>query len=278
MKDANDNLFVAEGSACESASDGFCQNQFVDIHCHCLPGLDDGPATKGEAVALCRALAGDGINTVIATPHQLGRYSQCNQASIIRDSVDGLNEELRKNNIAITVLPGGDVRIDERICELLRDDKILTLADGGKYILLELPHGIFFDIEPLLEQLDSQGLAAIISHPERHHILAQNPTILSKWLNHSAHLQITAASLLGDFGATAKKTAWHLLSAGMVDFVATDAHDLQRRKPCLKAAFERINNNFDSAVANLVCIENPLRILQGRDIKTISTITTNAYE
>jgi len=190
--------------------------QFVDIHCHCLAAVDDGPSTITDSLALCRALVEDGITIAIATPHQLGRFSDCNEASLIREVVSTFNEELRRNNIALSLLPGADVRVDERICQLLKADEILTLADGGKYILLELPHQIFIDITPLLNELSSLGIHAIISHPERHPILVKHPNVLIDWLACPAHLQVTAGSLLGEFGLTAQKAAWHFLNSGWV--------------------------------------------------------------
>lgn len=247
---------------------------FVDIHCHCLPGVDDGPVTKAEALVLCQALVADCITTVIATPHQLGRFSGCNKAAQIRERVCVLNEELKSNDIALTVMPGADVRVDERICQLLEADKILTLADGGKYILLELPHDVFIDIEPLLVELASLDVQAIISHPERHPILIKQSGILLKWLEYSAHLQVTSGSLLGWFGQTAQRAAWYFLSSGWVSFVATDSHDLETRRPCMKAAFERISIELGQTIASLVCIENPLRVLKGQDIKSGYTMTT----
>lgn len=252
--------------------------QYVDIHCHCLAAVDDGPATLADALVLCRKLADDCIATAIATPHQLGRFSDCNEAAQIREAVTTLNEELKNNNIALTVAPGGDVRVDERICQLLEADKILTLADGGKYILLELPHEIFIDIEPLLVGLSSLGIQAIISHPERHPFLARQPKILRKWLEHSSHLQLTAASLLGDFGPTAEKAAWDFLSSGWASLVATDSHDSSRRRPRMKAAFEHISNKMGQTTACLVCIENPLRVLTGRDIAFGCTPITRKYD
>ena len=148
-------------------------SRYVDIHCHCVPGIDDGPETMLNGLALCRALVKDGIDTVIATPHQLGRYNGFNDAQKIRDSVRELNERLERNDIALKVFPGGDVRVDERICRLIEEDKVLTLADGGKYILLELPGEVFIDIEPLILGLLSLGIRTIISHPERHVILSK---------------------------------------------------------------------------------------------------------
>ena len=278
----NHNLNGAERTAPENFPN-HDQYHYIDIHCHCLPAVDDGPATVTEALALCRALVDDCVTTAIATPHQLGRFSGCNDAEYIREKVSAFNEELKKNDVALTVVPGADVRVDERICQLIEDDKILTLADGGKYILLELAPQVFIDIEPLLIELGSLGVQAIISHPERHPILAaqSNMSLYSrtqssafgaplKWLEHSVHLQITAASLLGRFGPMSQRAAWQFLSAGWASLVATDAHDLHTRGPCMKAAFERISAELGQAVARLVCIENPLRVLKGQDIEVVS--------
>lgn len=263
MDSASDNLMQTEMTSANSSG----QRQYVDIHCHCLAAIDDGPATRDEALALCRGLVDDGVNVVVATPHQLGRFSDCNEASLIREAVVALNEELRCDDIPLTVMPGGDVRVDERICQLLEADKILTLADGGRHILLELPHEVFIDIEPLIGELASMGVQAIVSHPERHRALARNPRVLLKWLARGACLQVTGASLLGEFGSTAHKAAWHFLEAGWVAFVATDAHDLTGRRPCMNTAFNQISSRLGEAVARQVCVENPLRVLEGRDIE-----------
>jgi len=251
-----------------SGTEQFNGRCFVDIHNHCLPGVDDGPETLSQSLALCRQLVDDGVTTVIATPHQLGRYSECNDAEQIRGAVAEFNEKLKDNGIVLTVVPGADVRIDERICELLEADKILTLADGHRYLLLELPHEIFIDIEPLLVELSSSGVQVVVSHPERHHILAQRPELLQRWSGRSACFQVTAGSLLGDFGRMAQKAAWYFLRTGLSLLVATDSHNLENRRPCLRDAFERISVKLGARVARLVCIENPLRVLKGQDITT----------
>jgi len=253
--------------------DTFAREQYTDIHCHCLPAIDDGPATMSEALAICRALLDEGITTVIATPHQLGRFSECNEAPQIREAVSVINEELKRNDIAINIVPGADVRVDERICQLLEEDKVLTLADGGKYILLELPHEVLIDIGPLIADLASMGIRVILSHPERHHGITKEPDILLKWLECSAHLQVTAGSLLGAFGTSVQRFAWQLLSSGWVSVVATDCHDLDGRRPCMKAAFESISDELGETLARLVCIENPLRVLNGRDMAVYSAST-----
>jgi protein-tyrosine phosphatase len=171
------------------------QKPFTDIHCHCLPGLDDGPRTMDEALALCQRLVSEGIATVIATPHQLGRFDGRNDAARVRDATSMLNAQLQRAGIRLTVLPGGDVRVDERICRLLEEDRILTIADDRKYILLELPHQIFIDVEPLLAELEALNVKAIISHPERHNALLQQPKVILRWLKIGAYFQSCVAFL-----------------------------------------------------------------------------------
>jgi len=250
---------------------------YVDIHCHCLPGLDDGPATQVEALALCRALVTDGTSHVIATPHQLGRFTGCNEAAQIREVVLSLNEQLERHEIALRVAAGADVRVDERLCAMLDADSVLTLADGGRYILLELPHEVLIDIEPLLVELAGRGVEGVLSHPERHPVLAREPATLHRWLECSAHLQVTAGSLLGQFGPLAEKAAWQLLSWGGASLVATDTHDLDRRRPCMKAAFERIRLRLGEKIARLVCIENPSRVLEGRSVERMDFVAAGRH-
>src|SRR5436190_3208674 len=114
----------------------FAIGQSVDLHCHCLPCVDDGPATMVESLQLCRALVQDGITTAIATPHQLGRYAGRNGAAAVRAAVAALNRSLMVEAVPLRVFAGADVRVDERLARLLDDDQCLSLA-GGAYVLLE---------------------------------------------------------------------------------------------------------------------------------------------
>jgi len=243
---------------------------FVDIHCHCLPGLDDGPRTMAESLELCRMLVCEGVTTAVATPHQLGRFDVGSEAGHVRQAVHDLTASLKRNRIPLEIVPGAEVRVDERIDRLLEADKILTLADGGKCLLLELPHEVFIDVGPLLVELSSMGIESIIAHAER--IIAMNawPPALLQWLNHSTHLQINASSLLGDFGPQLQRAAWELLASGWATLVATDAHDVNLRRPRIKAAFESIIAKLGEDLAHLVCVENPSRVITGENILPVS--------
>jgi protein-tyrosine phosphatase len=243
----------------------------MDIHCHCLPGLDDGPGTMADAVALCRALVADGCTTAIATPHQLGRYEGLNPASRIREAVQSLNAALLEADVPLAVAPGADVRLDERIPALLDEGRVLTLADGGRYLLVELPHEVFIDLAPLLVQLAERDVTAVVSHPERNAFLVGRPEAARPWVEKGALLQVTAASLCGDFGPAVEEAAWHYLATGMAALVATDAHDLLERPPRMSQAFGLIAERLGHGLACRVCIASPAAVLTRVDVTSVGS-------
>ena len=148
-------------------------------------------------------------------------------------------------------------------------DYYLTIdekLDNGRYIFLELHYEIFIDIVPLLRQLDDLGIIAIISHPERQRVLAAQPEIVSKWSDFGVGVHITSGSILGLFGSAIQKAAWNFLNADCNCVVATDAHDTSCRGPVMTAAFELITQKLGKDAARKLCIENPSRIIEGKDI------------
>jgi protein-tyrosine phosphatase len=247
--------------------DRFKVGHCVDIHCHCLPCLDDGPESLVTAVELCRALVADGVTAAIATPHQLGRYHGKNEPAAVREAVAALNRTLLVEGVPLHVFPGADVRIDERIDRLIADDGVLTLADGRTFLLLELPHDTFIDPLPLMHRLTAAGITPILSHPERHAFVtgaaAGGTQLLERWASAGATMQVTAGSILGDFGPVAARAAGYWLEAGLVGLVASDAHNATRRPPRLSRAIDKIVAQFGEATARRVCIENPARVLEG---------------
>lgn len=236
---------------------------FVDTHCHCLPCLDDGPQSIDEAISLCRMLVEDNVHTVVATPHQLGRFEGRTSTAMIHKTTRLLNEELVERGIDLTVLPGAEVRLDERIVELLARHEVLTLADAGRQVLLELPWDIFIDVEPLLIQFVAEGVDLIIAHPERNGPLLEHRDAVQRWLSCGISLQVTASSLTGHFGPQAERSAWRLIAEGWVDTVATDAHDHRSHPPCMTMACEMVAAGFGPNLARRLCIENPSRIARG---------------
>lgn len=237
----------------------------VDLHCHCLPGFDDGPESYSQTVTLCRALTRHNIHTAVATPHQLGRFDGRTRPDEVRSAVQQLNQRLADEEIDLLVLPGAEVRLDERIGTLLSEDAILTLADLHRHILLELPRETFIDIEPLIVQLMDQGMGLVIAHPERNPRLFEQPDFLARWLTYGVALQVTAGSLTGGFGAATAQRAWGLLMRGWAAIVATDAHDCSPMSMCMRSAVKMITARLGRPAADLLCAGNPLRVLNGED-------------
>ncbi len=203
---------------------------------------------------------------MIATPHQLGRYEGKNAPADIRLAVSRLQSALVENQIPLRISPGGDVRVDHRLDALLEADKICSLADAGRYLLLELPHETYIELRQLSELFTEKGRTLIVSHPERNAVLSRRPDAVAPWLAAGAVLQITAGSLLGHFGSTAQSSAWKWLEAGQAHLVATDAHHVTARPPNLTGAIDKIASKLGESIAKRVCIENPLRVLRGESL------------
>lgn len=247
--------------------------KFVDIHCHCLPDIDDGPPTLEGSLALCRVLVEDNVGQVVATPHQLGRFETRIDARRICDGVRRLNAELSRRGWELTVLAGAEVRVDERICSLLADGEILTLANRGRHVLLELPSDVFIDIEPLLRTLAATGVTPILAHPERNAPLMRHLRTLARWLACGVHLQVTAGSLVGSFGGRAREAARDLLVRGWVDLVASDAHDAGENRPYMREAFATITAEFNRETAWRLCRDNPARAVHGHRLIPVRSHT-----
>ena len=243
--------------------------KFVDVHCHCLPDLDDGPESAEESIALCRTLAVDNVSTVVATPHQLGRFEDRTKPEVVRRTVGVLNRALVERGIELAVLPGAEVRVDERIDGFLARGEILTLADAGRHVLLELPWDTLIDIEPLLVQFAVRGVQIIIAHPERNGPLLEHPQFLGRWMAAGVALQVTAGSLTGDWGRDVEQAAWGLVARGGRACIATDAHD-GSQPSCMTRAFEAVAARLGRDIAHRLCVENPARVIRGEELAPVT--------
>jgi protein-tyrosine phosphatase len=236
---------------------------FVDIHCHLLPAIDDGAKDWAESLAMARMAVEDGIGTIIATPHQLGNFSQ-NAGDDIRGRVAELQQRLDAEKIALQVLPGADVRIEpEMIAGIARGD-VLTLGDHRKHVLLELPHEMYLPLEPVLVELAQRKITGILSHPERNLGILRQPSVLAPLVDAGCLLQVTAGSLCGAMGPECQKFSDWLLGEGLVHFLATDAHGPRSRRPLLRRAFDRAYELTDEGTALDLCCVNPGRVAQGQ--------------
>jgi protein-tyrosine phosphatase len=237
----------------------------VDIHCHLLPGIDDGAADEAESLAMARLAVVDGVSTIIATPHQLGHYDH-NRPDEIRRRTAAIEWKLGSEGLPLRVLAGAEVRVEPGLVEGLERGDVLTLGDHGRHVLLELPHELYLPIGPLLDGLTRRQLVGILAHPERNFGILRRPDVLAPLVAAGCLMQITAGSLCGSFGPECQRLAERMLRDGLVHFVATDAHGTQARRPLLRRAYDRIAELFDASHADELCAHNPARVAAGQSV------------
>lgn len=240
----------------------------VDIHCHMLPGIDDGAKDWKAALAMARIAVADGIRTVVVTPHQLGSYSH-NMGDDIRHQTAQLQQFLRRHGVPLHVLPGADVRIDSDMIARLKSGDCLTLADRGRHVLLELPHELYMPLEPVLKQLAGLSMVGILSHPERNQGLLRRPDLVEPLVRAGCLMQITADSLIGTFGSGPQEFSESLLRQGLVHFISSDAHSPRSRRPLLRHAMVHAAGIVGEQDALTLCSTNPAAVALGGEVRQL---------
>lgn len=237
----------------------------VDIHCHMLPGLDDGADCLEESFRMAQMAVRDGISTVVVTPHQLGTHSR-NSGDLIRDAAKDFQARLQQRGIPLQILPGADVRIEKDFVRGVIRGDVLSLADHRKAVLLELPHELYFPLEPILDELGTAGMQGILSHPERNQGILNRRDLVTKLVDHGCLMQVTAGSLVGSMGPSCQAFSEWMLRQGLVHFVATDAHGSKSRRPRLSPARKVVTELTNAAMAYELFVENPGRVAAGRSV------------
>lgn len=234
----------------------------IDIHHHLLPDVDDGPREWDEAVAMCRASAEEGIETIIATPHVLrGRWK-----SFTIPELEARIAELRKRvGDKPRLLLGSEYFFAHDVVEVLNARNAIVPLAGSRYILIELAAN---SVPPLIEQpiyrMELEGWVPILAHPERNLVFQNKPDALVELLAHGVKTQITAGSLTGEFGPQARHAAEVFLRRGLVHFVATDAHNTTKRPPRIREAKATLETLVGVQITDALLHENPLAVVENR--------------
>lgn len=204
----------------------------IDLHCHLLPGIDDGAVDLAMALEMARLAVADGIHTVACTPHIYpGMYE--NSTDGIRSAITALQAELDAQGIALRLVEGADVHLDTDLVGSIRDGRVPTLA-GSRYLLLEPPHHVAPPrFEDSVFQLMMAGHVPVITHPERLSWIENHYDVFERLVKGGAWMQITAGSVTGRFGKRPQYWADRMLDDGLVHILATDAHHPRRRPPFL---------------------------------------------
>jgi protein-tyrosine phosphatase len=210
----------------------------IDLHCHILPNLDDGPSSLDESLAMVRRAVEDGIHTIVATPHTLnGLY--VNRVEDVTEHLSILREALSENNVEVKLFPGADVHLCPDMLQQIESGDAGTINHAKKYIMLELPsHTIPQAAKDQIFSLRINGITPIISHPERNAAIQEDSGILHNLISMGALGQMTAMSLVGDFGTFVKQVSEKLLRQRLIHVIASDAHSADDRPPVLSVAVD----------------------------------------
>lgn len=232
----------------------------IDLHAHILPGLDDGPATLDEALAVLRAAAEDGVSVIAATPHVRDDYPTTPEA--MERSLAALRRALEAEGTPIRVVSGGELALDwlGRLTD--QDLGRFTLGAGGRYVLVETPYaGWPLDMGQRLFELQLSGFTPVIAHPERNGDVQSRPELLRPLVEAGALVQVTAASLDGRLGRSSADAGRTLVAAELAHLIASDVHDAAGRVGLSDAA----SAVGDDRLKRWLLYDVPLAIIEGRD-------------
>ncbi|WP_155286598.1 tyrosine-protein phosphatase [Lacticaseibacillus zhaodongensis] len=240
----------------------------IDIHCHLLPGIDDGSKDMATSLQLARDAVADGITHALMTPHHMSR-EYTNHPDDVIALTDQFQAELDAHDIPLHVYPCQEVHITGGLIAAIDAGDTLTCDEDQHYILLEFPHtDVPTYAEDMFFQVQQRGLIPIIVHPERNEYFMKHPDTLYDFIQRGALSQVTASSYVGTFGKGVAQFASDILTAGLAQVFASDAHHLPNRQYEMSAAFKQLTKQFGADYADLFQ-ENAKAIINGTAVKRL---------
>lgn len=211
----------------------------IDIHSHLIPNVDDGAKSPEETIELIKEAREAGITDIILTPHYIINSYEQNAETLILLK-DKLQQIINSENIKVNLHIGMEVYITDNLVEILKQNKILTLA-GSKYLLMELPLNTNVQyLDMVIFKLIEDNIIPIIAHPERYKFVQEDPSKVRELIESGCLIQSNIGSILGIYGKKAKKTIKYLLKNDLINFIATDTHRKNTIYPLLEKGIKKI--------------------------------------
>jgi protein-tyrosine phosphatase len=249
----------------------------IDLHCHVLPALDDGPASMSEALGMARVAAASATTVAVATPHINGHW-RVSPAEIPRRA-DALRQSLAEAGIELEIRTGGEIALS-RLVDLTPEELDSLRLGGGPYLLLECPLSPSAgDFDMLMLTLHRRGERILLAHPERSPLFQQEPERLVRLVEAGLLCSITTGSILGQFGQPARRLAIEMLRVGLAHDLASDCHDQRRRPPGLARALAHAERDLPGIGAQREWFTSlaPAAILGGEPLPPRPPLTGSAY-
>jgi protein-tyrosine phosphatase len=237
----------------------------IDLHCHLLPGIDDGPETLEEALEMARIAVANGITEAHVTPHlHPGRWE--NDRAKIETAVAGYRAAVAAAGIKLEIGFAAEVRLDYEILPLVEAGRVpfLGTLDGYRVMLLEFPHShVPVGADKFVAWLLARNIRPMIAHPERNKDLMRDASGLRPFVEQGCLLQVTADAVSGGFGELCALRSREFLERGWVTVLASDAHDTTERPPRIAPGRDAAARIVGEDKAESLTQGMPLRIVRG---------------
>ncbi len=234
----------------------------VDMHCHLLAGLDDGPRTDEDALEMCRIAYADGTRIIAAGAHQNDHWP-ANSPERIRQAAARLALLLREADIPLTVFPCAEVMVHPEIEDSWQRGELLTVADRGQYLLVEMPHNLFVDLRAISSRFQQVGVRIILAHPERSPELLHEAGAIEELIQAGCLVQVSSGSVTNPATRQDERALRDWFKRGIVHVLGSDGHSPRRRQPKMAEAYQRIMDWAGAGVADRVCSTTGMAVSQG---------------
>ena len=241
------------------------ENKIIDIHCHILPAIDDGPDELAECLEMIEQASAAGTRMIVATPHVIYKEHQPKWTDIVA-RCHTLTASARERGLAIDIVPGAEVAIMPEIVREFHGNEYCI--NGGKYMLTELPMLQMPNyVDSVVFGLQTRGITPILAHPERYPEVIRNPEIVLDWLHKGLLSQVNSKSITGLFGEEVQRCADILLHNQVVTCVASDAHTSRGRNPKMQDVYNLLVDRLGAAYAEQLFYSNPDRIVKSERVE-----------
>ena len=237
----------------------------IYMHCHILPGIDDGASDLEEALEMARIAESEGIKKIVNTSHFHPEFKYTMGEELV-EAINSFNVALKANKIDLEVLIGNEIYYTDEIIEELHNLNFHTL-NNSKYLLIEFsPMNVPKNLADVVYEVKLKGYIPVLAHVERYNNIIENPNIIYDCIKEGAIIQVNASSILGKHGKEIKKVSDILLDNNMIHIVASDAHGSERRRPQLREAYEFVKNKYSEETADNLFKNNQSLIIENKDI------------
>ena len=234
----------------------------IDIHCHLLPNIDDGPKSWEESLEMIRIAAGDGIKGAVTTPHWIQGTNWQPSPETVRSVVAELNARIIEAGLDFEVFPGMEIGIIPDLPRYVSKGEVITLADSH-FVLIEIPfYNLPLGIEEVIFGLESIDKTPVLAHPERNREFQGTPKRILELVGMGALVQVTASSLSGGFGDAAKSCSLEFAKLGALHFISSDAHSTKHRPPVVSNGLAVIEKKIGRDAVDRI-VSNTYKIING---------------